>query len=49
MLKTTKAVKNTPLTVWEKKFNKLIWQSTFKVEHTFGEIKRWFNGGVARY
>jgi len=44
-----KAYKNKPLTSWEKKFNKLIGQTRFKVERTFGGIKRWFNGGVARY
>jgi IS5 family transposase len=44
-----KAKKNKPLTKWEKKFNKLIGKTRFKVERTFGGIKRWFNGGVARY
>jgi IS5 family transposase len=44
-----KAKKNKPLTQWEKKFNKRIGQTRFKVERTFGGIKRWFNGGVARY
>ena len=44
-----KAYKNKPLTYWEKKFNKLIGQTRFKVERTFGGIKKWFNGGVARY
>lgn len=44
-----KAKKNTPLTEWEKKFNKLIGKVRFKVERTFGGIKRWFNGGTARY
>jgi len=44
-----KAKKNKPLTHWEKKFNKLIGQTRFKVERTFGGIKRWFNGGEARY
>ena len=44
-----KAYKNKPLTRWEKKFNKLIGKTRFKVERTFGGIKRWFNGGVARY
>lgn len=41
--------KNKPLTQWEKKFNKLIGKTRFKVERTFGGIKRWFNGGIARY
>ncbi len=44
-----KAQKNKPLTHWEKLFNKIIGKTRFKVERTFGGIKRWFNGGVARY
>lgn len=44
-----KAKKNKPLTQWEQKFNKLIGKVRFKVERTFGSIKRWFNGGIARY
>lgn len=44
-----KAKKNQPLTNWEKKFNKLIGKTRFKVERTFGGIVRWFNGGTARY
>lgn len=44
-----KAYKNKPLTKWELKFNKLIGKTRFKVERTFGGIKRWFNGGLARY
>lgn len=44
-----KAYKNRPLTSWEKKFNKLIGKTRFKVERTFGGIKRWFLGGIARY
>lgn len=44
-----KAVRNKPLTKWEKRFNKLIGKTRFKVERTFGGIKLWFKGGVARY
>ncbi len=44
-----KAKRNTPLTKWEKKFNKMIGQTRYKVERTFGSIKRWFSGAVARY
>jgi IS5 family transposase len=44
-----KAKKNKPLTTWEKRFNKLVGATRFKVERTFGGIKRWFTGGVARY
>ncbi|AFU68588.1 transposase, ISPg1 family [Psychroflexus torquis ATCC 700755] len=35
-----KAYKNKPLTRWERKFNKLIGKTRFKVERTFGGIKR---------
>lgn len=38
ILKKTK--KNKPLTNWEKKFNKLIGKTRFKVERTFGRIKK---------
>ena len=44
-----KAVRNKPLTKWEKRFNKLIGKTRFKVERTFGGIKLWFKGGIARY
>ena len=46
-----KASKNKALTLtkWEKRFNKIIGQTRFKVERTFGGIKSWFNGGTARY
>lgn len=44
-----KAKKNKPLTKWEKRFNKLIGKTRFKVERTFGGINRWFSGGIARY
>lgn len=44
-----KAKKNKPLTKREKNFNKAVGQTRFKVERTFGGIKRWFNGGTARY
>lgn len=44
-----KALKNKPLTKWESRFNKLVGKTRFKVERTFDEIKRWFNGGLARY
>jgi IS5 family transposase len=44
-----KAKQNAPLTQWEKKFNKIIGKTRFKVERTFGGIKRWFSGGQARY
>jgi len=44
-----KAKINKPLTDWEKRFNKLVGKTRFKVERTFGGIKLWFGGGVARY
>lgn len=44
-----KAKKNKPLTGWEKKFNKLVGQTRYKVERTFGSIKRWFSSNNARY
>jgi len=44
-----KAKRNKPLTKWEKRYNKLIGKTRFKVERTFGGIKLWFKGGVARY
>ena len=44
-----KAKKNQPLSEIEKKFNKLCGKIRYKVERTFGSIKRWFNGGTARY
>lgn len=44
-----KALKNKPLTKWESRFNKLVGKTRFKVERTFGGIKRWFSGGIARY
>lgn len=44
-----KAKKNQPLTHWEKRFNKIIGKTRFKVERTFGGIKLWFKGGVAKY
>lgn len=44
-----KAKKNKPLSCWEKRFNKLVGKTRFKVERTFGGIKLWFGGGVARY
>lgn len=44
-----KGKKNKELTSWEKKFNKIIGRTRYKVERTFGSIKLWFNSGVARY
>ena len=44
-----KAKKNKPLTKWEKRYNKLIGKTRFKVERTFGSIRLWFAGANARY
>lgn len=44
-----KAQKNKPITKWEQTKNKLISQTRFKIERTFGSIKRWFNAGFCRY
>lgn len=44
-----KAVKNKPLTKTELLFNKLCGKTRFKVERTFGSIRRWFNSSCARY
>lgn len=44
-----KAKKNKPLTGWEIKYNKMIGKTRFKVERTFGGVRRWFNSTCARY
>ena len=44
-----KAKKNKKLTKREKQFNKGVSLIRYKVERTFGSIKKWFNGGTARY
>ena len=44
-----KARRNRPFKHWEKRFNKLIGRTRYKVERTFGSIRRWFRGAVARH
>lgn len=44
-----KAYRNRPLTHWQRLFNKLISQTRWVVERTFGSIKKWFGGDQARY
>jgi IS5 family transposase len=44
-----RARKGKPLTDRQKLRNKLIGKTRFKIERTFGSIKRWFNSGFARY
>ena len=41
-------MKNKSLTKRETRFNKLIGKARFKVARTFGGIKLWFKGGIAR-
>lgn len=44
-----KAVKNSPLTELQKKINRKISQTRYKVERTFGSMKRWFKSNHTRY
>jgi IS5 family transposase len=44
-----KAVRNKPLTELEKQINKKISQTRYKIERSFGSIKRWFRVSEARY
>lgn len=44
-----KAVRGKALNDREKQFNKIVSKTRYAVERTFGSIKKWFNGGVARY
>jgi IS5 family transposase len=44
-----RARKGKPLTEREKLRNKLIGKTRFKIERTFGSIKRWFNSTHTRY
>jgi transposase, IS5 family len=44
-----KALKNKPLTEIEKTINKRISQTRYKIERTFGSMKRWFKADGARY
>jgi transposase, IS5 family len=44
-----KAHKHGPLSVWEKRYNRLICRSRYKIERVFGSIKRWFGRLEARY
>ena len=44
-----KATRGSVLSDREKCFNKGVSKTRFKVERTFGSIKRWFHGGKARY
>ena len=44
-----KALKNNPLTELHKQINKKISQTRYKVERTFGSMKRWFKADHTRY
>lgn len=44
-----KAKKNKPLTHWQKKYNKLVSKKRFRVEQSFGTLKRLFNFSRASY
>jgi len=44
-----KAQKNNPLNTHRQKFNKIVSQVRFRIERTFGSIKRWFKSTTARY
>lgn len=44
-----KATKNKPLSPREIQFNKLVSKTRYKVERTFGSMRRWFGAGTARY
>ena len=44
-----KATKKNKLGYWENLFNKGISKTRYKVERTFGGMKRWFGAGIARY
>jgi IS5 family transposase len=44
-----KAFKNKPITEIQKQINKKISQTRYKVERTFGSMKRWFKSNHTRY
>lgn len=44
-----KGARNRALSAWEKRFNKLISKSRYKIERSFGSMKHWFGAGIARY
>ena len=44
-----KATRGRKVTKKETKLNKMWGKTRYKVERTFGSIKRWFRGGKARY
>ena len=43
-----KGCRNTPLSIWQKRYNKAISKTRWVVERTFGGMVRWFRAGVTR-
>lgn len=44
-----KAVRGKALSSREKQFNKIVSKVRYVIERTFGSIKKWFGGAVAKY
>ena len=44
-----KKPKNKPMTIWQKRFNKAVSKRRFRVEQTFGTLKRRFKFTKASY
>ena len=44
-----KGYRNTPLSIWQKRYNKAISKTRWVVERTFGGMVRWFRAGVTRF
>ena len=44
-----KGARNREVTHWQSVFNKAVSRTRYKVERTFGSMRRWFNSGTARY
>lgn len=44
-----KGVRGKEITEREKQFNKIVSKTRYAIERTFGSIKKWFNGGLAKY
>ena len=44
-----KGARNRKITHWQGVFNKAVSRTRYKVERTFGSMRRWFGSGTARY
>ena len=44
-----KGYRNTPLSTWQKRYNRAISKTRWVVERTFGGMVRWFRAGVTRF